>query len=261
MDIELNDDFQYGVDWSRLQGNAASTFGTNPMTLGALSTTVPNAINGGRSLTIPAQTLGSAGSPQFGLAAGSASQSIAINMLKTFGAVHVLSNPSIRVKNTQPAVVSVGRNERYISQTTSNVSNSGGGQSSVSANVVTANMFDGVMLGVIPFISDDGTINLTINPSQSTVKAGSTDLINVGTDQNPQRISLPKVDFKGITTSLSMRSGDMVILGGLIDESGNRSKAGLPLISEVPLLGEALGNVARSGRTRELIVVLRVRTL
>jgi MSHA type pilus biogenesis protein MshL len=261
LDIELNDDFQYGVDWSRLQGNAASTFGTNPMTLGALSTTVPNATNGGRSLTIPAQTLGSAGSPQFGMAVGGANHSIAINMLKTFGAVHVLSNPSIRVKNTQPAVVSVGRNERYISQTTSNVSNSGGGQNSVSANVVTANMFDGVMLGVIPFISDDGTISLTINPSQSTVKAGSTDLINVGTDQNPQRISLPKVDFKGITTSLSMRSGDMVILGGLIDETGSRSKAGLPLISEVPVLGEALGNVARSGRTRELIVVLRVRIL
>jgi type II secretory pathway component GspD/PulD (secretin) len=249
------------VDWSRLQGNAASTIGTNPMTLGALSTTVPNATNGGRSLTIPAQTLGSAGSPKFGLAVGGTNHSIAINMLKTFGAVHVLSNPSIRVKNTQPAVVSVGRNERYISQTTSNVSNSGGGQNSVSANVVTANMFDGVMLGVIPFISDDGTISLTINPSQSTVKAGSTDLINVGTDQNPQRISLPKVDFKGITTSLSMRSGDMVILGGLIDETGSRSKAGLPLISEVPVLGEALGNVARTGRTRELIVVLRVRIL
>jgi type II secretory pathway component GspD/PulD (secretin) len=182
-------------------------------------------------------------------------------MLKTFGAVHVLSNPSLRVKNTQPAVVSVGRNERYISQTTSNVSNSGGGQSSVSANVVTGNLFDGVMLGVIPFISDDGIISLTINPSQSTVKAGSSDLINVGTDQNPQRISLPKVDFKGITTSLSMRSGDMVILGGLIDESGNRSKAGLPGLSEIPVFGEAFGNVSRTGRTRELIVVLRVRSI
>jgi type II secretory pathway component GspD/PulD (secretin) len=182
-------------------------------------------------------------------------------MLKTFGAVHVLSNPSLRVKNTQPAVVSVGRNERYISQTTSNVSNSGGGQSTVSANVITGNLFDGVMLGVIPFISDDGTINLTVNPVQTTVKPGSTQLINVGTEDSPQRISLPKVDFKGITTSLSMRSGDLVILGGLIDETGNRSKAGLPGVAEVPLLGEALGRVDRNGRSRELVVVLRVRTL
>ena len=58
-----------------------------------------------------------------------------------------------------------------------------------------------------------------------------------------------------------MRSGDMVILGGLIDEAGNRSKAGLPGVAEIPVLGEALGRVNRSARTRELIVVLRVRTL
>jgi MSHA type pilus biogenesis protein MshL len=261
LDIELNDDFQYGVDWNRLKGNAALSFGASPMTLGALSTTVPDAANLGRSLTIPAQAIGTAGASQFGLAYGTPTQSIAINMLKTFGAVHVLSNPSIRVKNTQPAVVSVGRNERYISQTTSNVSNSGGGQSTVSANVITGNLFDGVMLGVIPFISDDGTISLTINPVQTTVKPGSSDLINIGTDINPQRISLPKVDFKGITTSLSMRSGDMVILGGLIDESGNRAKSGLPGLSEIPVVGEAFGNVNRSVRSRELIVVLRVRTL
>jgi MSHA type pilus biogenesis protein MshL len=261
LDIELNDDFQYGVDWSRLKNNAAWAFGGNPINIGPINTNVPGAGNPGRTLTIPAQTIGSAGVSGFGAAYGTSTQSIAINMLKTFGAVHVLSNPSLRVKNTQPAVVSVGRNERYISQTTSNVSNSGGGQSTVSANVITGNLFDGVMLGVIPFISDDGTIHLTINPVQTTIQAGSSDLINVGTDQNPQRISLPKVDFKGITTSLSMRSGDMVILGGLIDESGNRSKAGLPGISEIPVLGEAMGNVNRNTRSRELIVVLRVRTL
>jgi MSHA type pilus biogenesis protein MshL len=261
LDIELNDDFQYGVDWSRLKGNLGIAFGGNPINLGPINTNVPGAANTGRTLTIPAQTIGSSGISGFGGAYGTPTQSIAVNMLKTFGAVHVLSNPSLRVKNTQPAVVSVGRNERYISQTTSNVSNSGGGQSTVSANVITGNLFDGVMLGVIPFIGDDGTINLTINPVQTTIQPGSSDLINVGTDQNPQRISLPKVDFKGITTSLSMRSGDMVILGGLIDEAGNRSKAGLPGISEIPILGEAMGNVSKNTRSRELIVVLRVRIL
>lgn len=261
LDIELNDDFQYGIDWTRLSGKTVTGFGTSGLSLGAINSSLPGASNGGRSLTIPAQTLGGAGSPQFNASFGSGSHAIAVNMLKTFGTVHVLSNPSLRVKNTQPAVVSVGRNERYITQTTSNVSNSGGGQSTVSANVITGNLFDGVMLGVIPFISDDGTISLTVNPVQTTVKPGSTELINVGTEDSPQRISLPKVDFKGITTSLSMRSGDIVILGGLIDESGNRAKAGLPGIAEIPVLGEAMGRVNRAGRSRELVVVLRVRTL
>lgn len=261
LDIQLNDAFQYGVDWSRLSKNAAATFGSSPITLGGITTTLPGATNTGSSVTIPAQTLGTPGTPSFGLAYGTASQSIAINLLKTFGTVHVLSNPSLRVKNTQPAVVSVGSNVRYIAQTTSNVSNSGGGQSTISANVVTGNLFDGVMLGVIPFITDDGTINLTINPVQTTIEPGSTALVNVGTDANPQRISLPIVDFKGITTSLSMRNGDMVILGGLIGENGTRSKAGIPGVAEVPVLGEALGNINRSSLGRELVVVLRVRVL
>jgi MSHA type pilus biogenesis protein MshL len=261
LDIELNDNFQYGVDWARLQSNTAAAFGSNPITLGSITTNLPDATNPGRSVTIPAQAIGTAGASQFGLAFGNSNQSIAINMLKAFGSVHVLSNPSLRVKNTQPAVVSVGRNDRYIEQTSSNVSNSGGGQSTVSANVITGNLFDGVMLGVIPFISDDGTINLTINPVQTTVQPGSTDLVNVGTELNPQRISLPIVDFKGITTSLSMHSGDMVILGGLISENGSRTKAGLPGVADVPLLGEALGNVSRVSKSRELIVVLRVRSL
>jgi MSHA type pilus biogenesis protein MshL len=261
LDIELNDEFQYGVDWARLRNNAAISFGVNPMTLSEIVTSVPGAANPGQSLTLPARTLGTPGVGSAGLAYGRPNQSIAINLLKTFGAVHVLSNPSLRVKNTQPAVVSVGRTERYVAQTTSNLSDSGGGQRTVSANVITGNLFDGVMLGVIPFVGDDGVISLMINPVQTTIRPGSSDLINVGTAENPQRISLPKVDFKGITTSLSLRDGDMVILGGLIGESGNRSKAGLPGIAEIPVLGEAMGSVNRSLRSRELVVVLRVRIL
>lgn len=261
LDIELNDEFRYGVDWSRLRSNAALSFGVNPMTLSAITSAVPGASNPGQSITIPARTLGTPGVASGGLAYGNGNQAIAINMLKTFGAVHVLSNPSLRVKNTQPAVVSVGRNERYVAQTSSNVSNSGGGQSTVSANVITGNLFDGVMLGVIPFIGDDGVISLTINPVQTTIKPGSSELVNVGTEDSPQRISLPKVDFKGITTSLSMRDGDMVILGGLIGETGDRNKAGLPGVADIPVLGEAVGNVGRTLNSRELVVVLRVRSI
>lgn len=261
LDIELNDDFQYGVDWTRLRQNAVAAFGSSALSLGAITTQLPNPGTADRSLTIPARNLGTSGTPNLGLTFGNANQSVAINMLKTFGTVHVLSNPSLRVKNTQPAVVSVGRNERYIAQTTSNISNAGGGQSTVSSNVITGNLFDGVMLGVIPFINDDGVINLTINPVQTTIQPGSNALINVGTEANPQRVSLPKVDFKGITTSLSLRNGDMVILGGLIGENGARSKAGLPGVAEVPVVGEALGNINRSSRSRELVVVLRVRTI
>ena len=131
----------------------------------------------------------------------------------------------------------------------------------MSSNVVTGNLFDGVMLGVIPFISEDGTVNLTINPVQTLVEPGSTALVDVGSPASPLKISLPVVDFKGITTSLSLHDGDTVILGGLISESGNRSKTGIPVVAEIPILGELAGTQTRQSNSRELVVVLKVHVL
>jgi MSHA type pilus biogenesis protein MshL len=261
LDIELSDDFQYGIDWARLRNHAAVNYGAAPISLGSVSGQVPDAGLGSRGVTLPAQNIGGSGARSLSAVYGNSQQTIAVDMLKAFGVVHVLSNPSLRVRNTQPAVVSVGRNERYIAQTTSNVSNSGGGQSTVSANVVTGNLFDGVMLGVIPYIDEFGEISLTINPVQTTVQPGSSELINVGTEENPQRISLPKVDFKGITTSLNINDGDTVILGGLISDSGTNAKAGIPILAEIPLFGELMGALSKTTRARELVVVLRVEVL
>ena len=261
LDIQLNDQFQYGVDWNMLKGNAAVAYGASAMTLGQISSQTIGGANPGYSVTIPSQTIGTTGTPQLSGSWTRGANNYALNLLKTFGAVHVLSNPSLRVKNTQPAVVSVGSNSRYIQQTTSNVSNSGGGQSTVSSNVVTGNLFDGVMLGVIPFISEDGTVNLTINPVQTLVEPGSTALVDVGSPASPLKISLPVVDFKGITTSLSLHDGDTVILGGLISESGNRSKTGIPVVAEIPILGELAGTQTRQSNSRELVVVLKVHVL
>jgi MSHA type pilus biogenesis protein MshL len=261
LDIELNDQFQFGVDWNMLKDKVALNYGQNSLALGQLATILPDAINPAQSVTIPSQVLGSAGTPHMGGAYKSGAQNVALNLMKTFGAVHVLSNPSLRVKNTQPAVVSVGSNERFIMQTSSNVSNSGGGQSTVSSNVITGSLFDGVMLGVIPFVTENGEINLVINPVQTKVQPESTNLIDVGSAQNPLKISLPKVDFKGMVTSLSLRDGDMVILGGLIAENGVRSKNGLPGIAEVPFFGEVLGGTNRQANARELVIVLRVKAL
>ena len=261
LDVELSDQFRYGVDWNILRNNVAASYSRLPMQLGGITTTLPGAGNAGQSLIIPSSTLGGVDNPSFGLAAGGDNYNIGLDLLKTFGTVHMLSNPSIRVRNTQPAVVSVGSNLRYIAQSSSNTQNGGGGLLATTANVVTSNVFDGVMLGVIPFIAEDGTIHLTINPMQTSVQPNSLALVDVGSEQNPLKISLPQVDFKGMTTSLSVRNGDLIIMGGLIGESGNKSKDGLPGLSDIPYIGELFGGQSRSSSARELVLVLRVETL
>ncbi len=86
-------------------------------------------------------------------------------------------------------------------------------------------------------------------------------LVEVGSEQNPLKISLPRVDFKGMTTSLSLNDGDMVIIGGLIGEGGSRTKNGIPGITDIPWFGEMLGGLAESTSARELVLVLRVKII
>ncbi|WP_454436284.1 hypothetical protein [Thauera mechernichensis] len=268
LDVELKDEFRYGLDWNYVRNRVAAAYGPGGLNYGALSAdklgpvsvTIPGAVNPGRDVLIPPGSVGGLGNALGGIYQGSRGIG-ALDLMKQFGTVHVLSNPSLRVKNTQPALVSVGTNERYVAEVTGNLTSGEGGLVASSTNVITGNLFDGVMLGVIPFISEDGTINLTINPMQSKVQPGSTVLQEIGGDRGQFKVSLPRVDFKGITTSLSLRDGDTVILGGLIGEYGDRSKHGLPGVAEVPLLGEALGGQSRTAGSRELVIVLRVRML
>lgn len=267
LDVELKDEFRYGLDWNFVRNRMAATYGTSGISFGQLSAdelgpvslTIPGAVNPGRDVLIPAGTVGGVDNALSAIYQGSRGIG-ALDLMKQFGTVHVLSNPSLRVKNTQPALVSVGTNERYVAEVSGNLTSGEGGLVASETNVITGNLFDGVMLGVIPFISEDGTINLTINPMQSKVQPGTTDLVSVG-GKDGYQVSLPRVDFKGITTSLSLRDGDTVIIGGLIGEYGGRSKHGLPGVAEVPLLGEVIGGQARTAGSRELVIVLRVRVL
>jgi len=259
LDITLNDTFQMGVDWTILKNRLAASGSGGPIGLSSQTSTFPGAsFNGGQTLTIPAAALG--GPMGLGAAYAAGPVAAAVDIMKTFGTVKVLSNPMIRVKNSQPAMVSVGTTSRYVSQTTSNVSSLGTG-STVSSNIQTGNIFDGIVLGVIPFITDHKTINLTINPMQTKVLPGSTTPKNIGSSSNPVMVSLPVTDFKGMTTSLSIGDGDLVILGGLMSESYSDDGYGIPGLADIPYIGGLFGGRNHTAQSREFVLVLRVHQL
>jgi MSHA type pilus biogenesis protein MshL len=220
------------------------------------SSTLPEAGSQERTITIPGMSTASESS--LGALYSSMTFSAALNMLNNFGTVRVLSNPTIRAINSRPAFISVGRNSRYIAESTAVTQAIGGGDATTSTSVTTSSVFNGIMLGVQPFISEDGTISLTIHPMQSEVQEDSLRLIDVGGNS---RVSLPVIDFKGLTTSLSMNSGDTIILGGLIDEVGGTGGDGIPGLRDVPYIGPIFGSTSRSTRVRELVIVLRVTVL
>ena len=256
LDVSLRDGFEFGVDWSSLRNNLVGGFlGAGGISVGGLETRIPNATNAGNGIVIPGSS-GFNGGNNFGLAYSEGSLNVAIKALNQYGHVRVLSNPTIRAKNSHPSMISVGNITRFVSQTEAIVNNVGG-SSVTSNNVITDSVFDGIVVGVLPFIQADGTINLTIHPMQSEVNKASLALIDVG----GSKISLPQIDFKGVTTSLSLKDGDTVLLGGLISEGGQSTGDKVPGIARIPLLGNLFKNQSVSTVSRELVIVLKVRVL
>lgn len=260
IDVQLSDNFEFGVDWTTLRSRLAAGFGSSPMQLGGSSGVLPNAGSGypARTISIPSALIGNVAGPALGLAYQGSNYGVVINALRSFGNLKVLSNPNVQVRNGTPALLSVGTSSRYVSQSASTQTAPGGGATTTSSSVQTDTVFSGVMVGVLPMVRDDGRIELLLNPMQSDVDPASLQLVPVGGDN---LVSLPKVSYKGLTTTLNVGDGDVVVVGGLIDQRTSGGDRGAPGVSDIPVLGKLFGNENHVHGSRELVIVLRVRVL
>ena len=265
LDVSLNDNSNFGVDWNLLRNRVAGLYADTPATIEPLpDSMLPySGLNRlgeqGRIIKFPIQQLGSAAGRAFGLSYMNDTFSAAVNVLRGFGNVKVLSNPSVRVRNGSPAYLSVGTNIRYVTKSTTNFSGgSGTGSGFTSSDIQTDSLFSGVVIGVAPMVHENGNIELLVHPMQTEVEPGSLKLQEF---PNGNAVTLPQINVKGLTTTLNMRDGDTVLLGGLIDQSASTDDRGIPGVSDVPVFGRLFGSRARTHNTRELVIVLRVKVL
>jgi len=112
-----------------------------------------------------------------------------------------------------------------------------------------------LVIGLLPFIADNGKISMIVHPIQSNVDAASLALQDIGGES---RITLPQVDLKEISTTISMQNGDLIMLGGLIDRGKASSTDGVPGLSKIPLVGKLFQDKQGIDATRELVIVLKV---
>ncbi len=256
MEVRLTDQYRAGIDWQVLRDKIGFSFGV-AQTLGPV--TLTNPIGRGdfsNSISLSGATLGADGMSGAGFSYASGSAAAIVNLLKQFGDVKVLSNPSIRAKHGQPALISVGQTQSFVRE--SEVTVTGGLTPVTEVDVTTDTVFDGLMIGLIPFVNQNGQITLSIHPVQSSVDQDSLVPIDVG---GSARISLPRVDLKQISTTLDLRDGDTVLLGGLIDKQVSNVRRGVPVLSEIPLLGRAFTSNSENEQTREFVLILQVTTL
>lgn len=161
------------------------------------------------------------------LSAGNESINVLIRALQDERSLQVLSRPQVMTLDNQPAFVQVGQRVPRI--TSSNIVDT-----AIINNTVLENV--GILLGVTPRIAPDGQVVMEIDAENSRV-GPEEDGIPISINQNGDVIRSPRIDIITAQTTVSARSGQTVILGGLITKRSSSVTRRVPYLSDVPVVG------------------------
>jgi MSHA biogenesis protein MshL len=251
-EVSLNNQYQQGIDWSAFRVRGANAFTGNQVSGGTVTTT-PSFPPGVTGTPSGAGLPSAPGFPNlFTFAAANASIAVALQALESFGNVRVLSSPKLSVLNNQTALLRVVDNIVYFNvQSTNTIAVNAGSQLSVTTTPVTVPV--GFVMNVTPQISEDDTVLLNVKPS-------TTRLIKFVTDPNPLLVipnQVPQLRMREMESLIKVNSGQMAVLGGLIEDSVNDVEDTVPVINSIPILGSLFSSRNRNNTKTELVVFLR----
>ncbi|MDP2230944.1 pilus (MSHA type) biogenesis protein MshL [Methylotenera sp.] len=247
VEITLSDQYQAGVDWSRLgAGGILNGFtfqqnllGTNP------TSTSPLAI-----AAAPIVALGYNKSTAIGDLAAS------IKLLQTFGNAKVLSSPKLMVLNSQTAILKVVDNLVYFTVQSQISQSSVQGANNLQSVTTTPHTVPvGVWMTVTPQINENSAVTLNVRPTIARQ-------VGLGVqDPNPSLNGIvsriPQIQVREMESMLQVNSGNTVILGGLMQDDINNTDNGIPGLMKVPVVGKAFSAKNDSARKTELVIFLR----
>ncbi|MGD9841665.1 MAG: pilus (MSHA type) biogenesis protein MshL [Steroidobacteraceae bacterium] len=256
VEVELSDGFQAGINWASVINNGNSNyfvgqaapaggFNSDPFASTGNSVTVGP---GNPVTNLVTSALGGA----FTLAADFSDFNTFIELLGTQGQTHVLSSPRVSTLNNQKAIIKAGSDEFFVTKVTNNTVT--GTATSSTRDVELTPFFSGVALDVTPQISDDGSVILHVHPTVSEVTdqiktltmSGTTDVLPLALSQIRESDNIVKA-----------RSGQLVVIGGLMRESRSDNKYRTPFLSDIPLLGKLFQSRRKQSSTVELVILLR----
>ena len=245
-EVQLNNQYQRGIDWSRLRGGATG------IQLQQSSAGTPANIDTSAFVV--------------GLGLGGLNFTGAVKMLESFGDVKVLSSPKLGVLNNQAALLRVTRDIVYFTITPSaaSVTVSGGGTAALPATFTTTPNVaaEGFMMSVLPQISEADTVVLNVRP---TVRRR----VDFAADPNPALIGdpaipnssrqnlIPVFETREFDSILRIQSGQLAVLGGLMQDSAATTEDVIPGIRSIPFLGALLGQRRDENKKTELVIFIR----
>lgn len=243
LEIALDEGYQQGINWSDIQSASSITasdglpedFTAQALAGQAIST---SDIGGLFSASVRAGDF-------TGL----------IELLGRQGNVQILSSPRISTVNNQKAVIKVGTDEFFVTDIDFNDSSSAiTPTDNTSTSVELTPFFSGISLDVTPQISEEGAITLHVHPSVSEVN-DQEKVITVG--ERDVTLPLARSTVRETDSVIRADSGQIVVIGGLIQNNSEDTNSAVPFFSEIPLLGELFKQRRFQSRKSELVILLR----
>jgi MSHA biogenesis protein MshL len=238
LEVTLSDSYQQGIDWNFSDSSSSldsNGFPDNGVNLAQLSRDIVSGSAGG----------------VFASTVKIGDFNTTINLLGTQGNVQVLSSPRIATVNNQKAVIKVGTDEYFVTDIDFESNND---SNSNSTDIDLTPFFSGIALDVTPQISEDGKIVLHVHPTISTVEDQEKIITISG-----ENVSLP-LAFSRIRESdsvIAAENGQIVVIGGLIQNNSVDDNASVPFLSDIPLLGELFKQKGNKTEKTELVILLR----
>ena len=179
--------------------------------------------------------------------------SLLLNALNEYGSVKVLSNPKLTLMNGQPAMLTVGESVRYIDNVESTIDSETG---VITYTVNTKSILSGLGFSVMAQITGNDEVVLHITPVTSQLQE-PIEYKQFGSGETGSEVGLPRVTLREMTTMAKIKSGQFLIVGGLIDEIKDTSESKIPILGDIPIIGRAFKNTKDYSNKRELIMLLR----
>jgi general secretion pathway protein D len=252
IEVQLDEEFQSGINWTALAKDAtaaAANFGSR-----GASALISSADTGVFTASFDTKDI-----------------SGILNLVKTFGTTRVLSSPRLTVMNNQTAVLKVARNEVYFlttaqfptTLTTNGTSISGTPVFSSTPHTVPV----GLVMTVQPAInSQTNRITMTMRPTISRVVRYVSDpsiALNAANASSTSSIEsqVPVLAVREMDSVLQLQSGQVAVLGGLMQDSSENQDQGLPFFDTLPVIGNLAKSRSNDGTVSELVILIRATIL
>ncbi len=253
IEVRLNDSFQSGIDWAALSESSGDRAF---MGITGLQNGRAGLINSAGELDSTAALSGltdEAFGNLFALGGATDDFGVLLRLLGTQGEVQVLSSPRVSTVNNQKAVIKVGSDEFFVTEISSDTT-SGVNSTVVTPDITLTPFFSGIALDVTPQISQEDQVILHIHPSVSEV-TDQTKSITVG--GQVQQLPLALSTVRESDSVVKALSGQVVVIGGLMQNKTANDDAAVPGVSEVPFIGNLFGQKRKVNSRSELVILLK----